>query len=160
MVSPLHYALCSLEVLCWICFQTCHSFSVAKVRAALGSASLDAKPFSPKEQWLTADPEESELEEAVGEATTDKRERLSMKPKQPKTKTKPKPAKDKHQSDYNAGEFNKVFKEFMLQAKEKGLKRPEALEQWKQFPERARLLEGMPLSEQKRRRFIPCGKAA
>lgn len=128
------------------------------MRDALGSASLDAKPFSPKEQWSTGDPEESELEEAVAEGTTDNQATSSTKPKQLKTKLKPKSAKAKQQSDYCAGEFNKVFKEFMLQAKEKGLKRPEALEQWKHFPERARLLEGMPLSEQKRRRFIPCGK--
>ena len=92
------------------------------------------------------------------EGTTDFQATLSTKPKQLKTKPTPKSAKAKQQSDYCAGEFNKVFKEFMLQAKERGSKRTEALQQWKHFPDRARLLEGMPVSEQKRRRFIPCGK--
>ena len=129
---------------------------MSKVREAIGSASLDVKPFSPKEQWSTGEPGESEVEDAVVEQTVGDQAPL------PKARPKKKlaPAKATHKSDYCADEFNKVFKAFMLQAKESGLKRPEALEQWKLDPERLRLLEGMPLPEQKRRRFVPCGKAA
>ena len=58
------------------------------------------------------------------------------------------------QSCYKAGDFNEKFKEFVKKKKVEGLNHKDAIAAWHVSKVKKRLLEHMPYSEKKKRRFV------
>ena len=57
-------------------------------------------------------------------------------------------------SVYKPGEFNDTFRTFVKDMKASGLTHAASLKAWSESGVRKRLLENMPLSEKKKRRFV------
>ena len=55
---------------------------------------------------------------------------------------------------YKPGDFNEIFKSYIKAQKAAGYSHKESLAMWQESSERKRLLEDMPLSEKKKRRFV------
>ena len=98
------------------------------------------------------DPEDVD-EEETGQGKKKHMKKRKKKKKQNKSQAvtgKPEPAECK----YEPAKFKESYTSFLLDAKSKGMKHSDAMSAWKQSPERADLLKGMPMSELKRRRFV------
>ena len=74
------------------------------------------------------------------------------KPKEKKGKALPKTSSS-GPCKYKAGDFKKVYEDFVKDQKQTGVSHRDALLKWGKSVIRARLLENMPESEKKKRKF-------
>lgn len=116
------------------------------------------------EDHSQSDGEEIDASKVAADADKNKNKSSSLKKSHAKAKGKPKCAKAKPSASeanlkklgpsYKPNEYKAEYKTYYKQRRENGLSHQEALADWNNSDVKRRLIEGMSVAEQKRRRFF------
>ena len=104
---------------------------------------------------VCAEPESEQVEISKESKAKPKTKNTNPKcPKKTSSKNKENQQVQATASKYVAGDFNEIFAKYVKEQKAQGVGHRDALKSWKESDVRSELLKGMPLSEQKKRKFI------
>ena len=139
---------------------------MSEVFKSLVSAVPAPKAFKiiEDEDHSHSDGEDIDASKVAADADKGKNKSSSLKKSKAKAKAKPKCAKAKPSaseailnklgSSYKPNEYKAEYKKYYKQRREDGLSHLEALADWNNSDVKKRLIEGMSVAEQKRRRFL------